>query len=495
MLFNSYQFICFFLPITLLGFFLLCRIGKAQYAIGWLVLASLFYYGYWNPIYLFLLLGSITVNYLIGLALGQYQDRGKSILFGGVLFNLGLLGYFKYANFFIDNLNIVANANLQVAHIVLPLAISFITFQKIAYLVDTYYSKQPIRNLSHYSLFVTFFPQLIAGPIVHHKEVVPQFQRPEMFRLHPEMLADGIVTFLIGLFKKAALADPLALYADPVFTAAANGETLTFFEAWGGLLAYAFQLYFDFSGYSDMAIGLGRMFGIELPLNFNSPYRARSITELWKRWHITLTRFLRNYVYIPLGGNQKGEVRRYVNAFATMFLAGIWHGAGWTFIIWGTLEATFLTINNFWQALQQRFRFKPRGLLYETLCWFLAFNAFVVPLCFFRGENVSGAIIMLKGIFGLNGALLPDQIISFVPWLAFFADPARIVPYLAGGTVLGLVELICFLMLSAIICFGFRNIHQMTRRARLWLLVPTFGLTLQAVFFRGVPSSFLYFQF
>ena len=349
MLFNSYEFIFLFLPIVLLGFHLIGKQGHHRVAIAWLVGASLFFYGWWNPAYLLLMLFSVLFNYSVGVSLSNTSGRkllSKTILTIGVSVNLAILGYFKYANFFVDNLNALSGTNLILNEVILPLAISFFTFQQIAYLVDAYRGKTKEYNFLHYCLFVTFFPQLIAGPIVHHKEMLPQFAKDAVYKLRSKHLAIGITIFALGLFKKVVLADGVSVYATPVFNAAEAGVMLTFFEAWGGALAYTFQLYFDFSGYSDMAIGIARMFGIRLPLNFNSPYKATSIIDFWRRWHITLSRFLRDYLYIPLGGSRKGRVRRYINLMTTMILGGLWHGAGWTFLLWGALHGFYLMINH-----------------------------------------------------------------------------------------------------------------------------------------------------
>ncbi len=311
MLFNSFEFLFLFLPLTLVGFFLSSRIGR-ETGILWLVAASLFFYGWWNPVYLWLIVGSTLGNYLIGARIGaaladSHRRQARFWLVLGVSANLALLGWFKYAHFFLDTINQFSGSEFTLPAIVLPLAISFFTFQQIAYLVDTWRGIQPEHRLSHYLLFVTFFPQLIAGPIVHHKEMLPQFLTTGETATRWSDLAVGLTIFALGLFKKAVLADGIAPYATPVFDAAARGETLTLLQAWGGALAYTLQLYFDFSGYSDMAIGAARMFGIRLPLNFHSPYKATSIVEFWRRWHMTLSRFLRDYLYIPLGVT--GEAR------------------------------------------------------------------------------------------------------------------------------------------------------------------------------------------
>lgn len=333
---------------------------------SWLILSSLFFYGWWNPAYLSLILFSMLFNYAFGTILsnGEKPKIRKYLLWVGVTTNLGFLGYFKYANFFVDQLNWAANSNFHLEKIILPLAISFFTFQQIAFLVDSYRHETKEFNFLQYCLFVTFFPQLIAGPIVHHKEMMPQFASNQVYKVNYKSLAIGLIIFTIGLFKKVILADGVAIYATPIFAEAEAEIAITLFSAWGGALAYTLQLYFDFSGYSDMAIGIAFMFGIKLPINFNSPYKSQSIIEFWRRWHITLSRFLRDYLYITLGGSKKGNVRRYVNLFITMLLGGIWHGAGWTFIIWGMLHGTYLMINHAWRKVRfDILKLKPKSVL------------------------------------------------------------------------------------------------------------------------------------
>jgi alginate O-acetyltransferase complex protein AlgI len=407
MLFNSYSFIFIFLPIVLAGFFLIGSRGHHRIAIAWLVGASLFFYGWWNPAYLGLILGSILFNYAIGVALGGQQQlgTGRWLLAFGVAGNLGLLGYFKYANFFVDNIDLFTGADFHLGKIILPLAISFFTFQQIAYLVDAWKGETREYNFLHYCLFVTFFPQLIAGPIVHHKEMLPQFSKDWIYRLDYEHLAVGVTIFTVGLFKKVVLADGVAGYATPVFSAAETGVDLEFHEAWIGALAYTFQLYFDFSGYSDMAIGLARMFGIRLPLNFNSPYKANNIIEFWRCWHMTLSRFLRDYLYFPLGGNRKGKPRRYINLMITMLLGGLWHGAGWTFIMWGALHGFYLVVNHAWHGLRRLFNIASgeSTVAGRGVARLITFTAVVVAWVFFRAESLDGAVRILSAMSGGNG--------------------------------------------------------------------------------------------
>jgi alginate O-acetyltransferase complex protein AlgI len=402
MLFNSYVFIFAFLPITLLGFFLLGGRGASRLAIGWVTVCSLFFYGWWNPKYLVLIAVLILFNFWMGVLLGHAPKtpRARLLLIFGLAVNLGVLGYYKYTNFLVDSFNSAFGSHVEMAQIVLPLGISFFTFQKIGYLVDAYQGKTKEYNFVDFCLFVCFFPQLIAGPIVHHKEIIPQFEQKKVFKFNAEDFSIGLTIFIFGLYKKVVFADTVAAFASRSFAAAAQGEALGFYQAWGGALAYTVQIYFDFSGYSDMAIGLARMFGILLPLNFNSPYKAVNIIDFWRRWHITLSTFLRDYLYISLGGNRVGEVRRYLNIFVTMLLGGIWHGAGWTFVIWGALHGLYITINHAWQDLR-----KSRGADLSQTTWLgtnvsrvATFLFVVIGWVFFRAENFPAAIAMLKGM-------------------------------------------------------------------------------------------------
>jgi alginate O-acetyltransferase complex protein AlgI len=413
-LFNSYEFILVFLPFVACIFFLLGRKGFYNTAIFWLVCASLFFYGWWEPKYVILILFSITVNFLLGTSLQKNFNVSKSVLkrklllVAGIIFNLSLLGYFKYANFFVSSASQILGEDYHLATIVLPLAISFFTFQQIAFLADAH--KGAIKDLSllHYCLFVTFFPQLIAGPIVHHSYVLPQFARAENFSPKARNLVLGLSIFSLGLMKKVLFADSVAVYATPVFSAAEAGASLTFMNAWLGAVAYTTQIYFDFSGYSDMAIGLSRMFGISLPLNFSSPYKSRNIIEFWRRWHITLSQFLRDYLYYPLGGNRRGPVRRYVNLMVVMTLGGLWHGAGWTFFIWGALHGFYLLVNHGWRAFRGDRR--SDSALAHLASGALTFIAVAVALVPFRSETFGGAARIVQAMagfnnFGLNVAL------------------------------------------------------------------------------------------
>lgn len=427
MLFNSPLFIFVFLPVVIAGFFLIGRRGHHGAAIAWLVLSSLFFYGWWNPVYVVLLLISIVFNYAMGLSIikaGANQDaaRKKLVLAAAVFVNLLLLGYFKYANFFLDTVNNLSGAHIFLGKVVLPLGISFFTFTQIAFLVDSYRGKVKEINFNHYMLFVTYFPHLIAGPILHHKEMMPQFGNKRILDFRMHNFAMGLSVFFIGLFKKVIIADTVAAYVAPVFTAARSGqEVITFFSAWGGALAYTLQLYYDFSGYSDMAIGISLFFGIRLPLNFYSPYKATSIIDFWRRWHMTLSRFLRDYLYIPLGGNRKGKARRYVNLFVTMLLGGLWHGAGWTFVIWGGLHGCYLVVNHAWRSLCGALGAGrvPDSLVGRWTARVVTFTAVIVAWVFFRADNAGAALEIIKGMAGTNGFILPGLMLPILNHLGF----------------------------------------------------------------------------
>lgn len=441
MLFNSVEFIFGYLPITFALFFVLAKVSR-RLAAAWLAAASLFFYGWWDATYLWLLGSSIVANFLLGSAIARAHSesklpRAKAVLIFAVTANLVVLGYYKYANFFMATLNDVGIAQLDFPNVLLPLGISFFTFTQIAFLVDAYYGKAKEYDLVHYTLFVTYFPHLIAGPVLHHKEMMPQFAQSSTYSVRLENIAVGSTIFLIGLFKKTVLADGVAPYATPVFSAAKQGQELDFFEAWGGALAYTLQLYFDFSGYSDMAIGLSRLFGIQLPLNFNSPYKAVSIIDFWRRWHMTLSRFLRDYLYVPLGGNRKGAARRYLNLFVTMLLGGLWHGAGWTFIAWGALHGFYLMVNHAWLALKRRVGLasSPSSMVGRLLARCLTLLAVIVGWVFFRAETFDAALIVLAGMFGINGVSLPASVVNALGAIGGMLVGAGVEARLGGGGV------------------------------------------------------------
>lgn len=414
MIFSSLEYLLVFLPVVLLGYLWLNRHTRA--ALGWLVVCSLFFYGWWEPVYLLLLLGSIVFNYVVAGQLGrEVPNSGRWLLFG-VSLNLLAIGWFKYAGFIALNLDMLFGLQPDWQGIVLPLAISFFTFQQVAFLVDCHRGITRDYHPLDYTLFVCFFPQLIAGPIVHHKDVIPQFEalRGADYRIRD--LQIGVTVILLGLFKKVVIADGLAEIATPIFGQAEAGADLSAPQAWLGAIAYTFQLYFDFSGYSDMAIGAARMFGIRLPENFNSPYKSRSIIDFWRRWHMTLSRFLMEYLYIPLGGNRKGPRRRVINLLLTMLLGGLWHGAGWTFVFWGGLHGLYLVINHSWVSFGGRLRATLTSQLwYGPLMWLLCFVAVVVAWVFFRAESFTGAANMLAAMGGAQGWNDVLQVLADVP--------------------------------------------------------------------------------
>jgi alginate O-acetyltransferase complex protein AlgI len=416
MIFNSYSFIFLFLPTAFFGVFWLGRYSRRLSAL-WAGLASLTFYAVWDAHFVLLLLGSIALNYCAGYWLGlrrvvdaDANRKAKRTLVAAIAANLTLLGYFKYTNFFIDSFNHLLGSHIPALDIILPLGISFFTFTQIAFLVDVYRGIVREVNFIHYLLFVTWFPHLIAGPVLHHKQIMPQFDRSETFRINLDHVAIGLTIFIIGLAKKVLIADNLALYATPIFNAASEGLTLMLFEAWVGALAYTLQLYFDFTGYSDMAIGLSLMFNVRLPLNFDSPYKATNIIDFWRRWHMTLAAFLRDYLYIPFGGNRKGSTRRYVNLMITMLLGGLWHGAGWTFVVWGGLHGLYLMINHGWREVKARRGWKDGGGISKIGAGALTFLAVQVSWVFFRADSFSSAQGMLAGMAGMNGVSLPTSL-------------------------------------------------------------------------------------
>lgn len=438
MLFNSCSFLFAYLPIVFFGFFAIAKLSHRMAAL-WLAAASLFFYGWWNPTFVLLLLASVGFNFSAGYAIGHQRlrqapgARRTTMLAVAVSANLALLGYFKYANFFIGTANQLAGTQWSVAAIVLPLGISFFTFTQIAFLVDVHRGVAREYKLIHYLLFVTYFPHLIAGPVLHHRQMMPQFDRAATYRPNVRNVNIGLTVFTIGLFKKVILADQFALYANPVFDAVASGGVPGFVEAWVGAMAYTLQIYFDFSGYSDMAIGLSLLFNVSLPLNFDSPYQATCIIDFWRRWHMTLSAFLRDYLYVPLGGNRHGSVRRYANLFITMLLGGLWHGANWTFVLWGGLHGVFLMVNHGWRAFSRRLGLPgfPGGKLLARALTFVAVVFAWVP---FRATSLDAAIRMANGMtalpatgtaFSFDG-LLPSLVAHQPALLWGVASPSRI---------------------------------------------------------------------
>lgn len=467
MLFSSPEFLFVFLPVVFLGFVLSHRLASPTAVLYWLIASSLFFYGWWNPRYLVLIGILIVANYALSRAIANAAAPAgrKAWLIAGLTLNLGTLIYYKYSGFLLQNVAALTGARLTIDRIVLPLGISFFTFQKIAFLVDTYRGRVPRIGFSEYGLFVLFFPQLIAGPIVHHAEVVPQFRSLQGRSINWDNVAIGLTVFFIGLFKKVVLADSLSAYVvAPVFSKLAAGAAPLFLEAWAGALGYTLQLYFDFSGYSDMAIGSALLFGIRLPQNFHSPYKAASIIDFWRRWHMTLSRFLRDYVYIALGGNRFGTARRHLNLFATMLVGGIWHGAGWTFVIWGALHGSYLTINHGWRALVERLKMdfsSVPAVLRRTAAASLTFLAVVIGWVYFKSDSMAAAARMLRAMTGVDGIDLP-MAFSHLPLLeSALGHTVRFVPGTAAyGQVRGSLALLSIAALL-VWCWVLPNAQQM----------------------------------
>ncbi len=497
MLFNSPAFLLVFLPLTLVGFFIIALRNHRAAAL-WLGLASLAFYSVWNPPFVLLLLGSVAFNYAMGYAIGKAcsdPKRRMLLLTLAVTTDLALLAVFKYTDFFISTYDQLTGALAPLIHIVLPLGISFFTFTQIAFLVDVSRGIASEYSPIHYLLFVTYFPHLIAGPVLHHKQMMPQFAAPATYRFNPAAFTQGSAIFLVGLAKKILLADSLSGFVSPLFGAVDNGVTVTFFEAWGAALAYTFQLYFDFSGYSDMAIGLSLLFGVRLPLNFASPYKSRNIIEFWRRWHMTLSQFLRDYLYFPLGGNRLGTFRRYINLMLTMVLGGLWHGASWTFVVWGALHGAYLAANHAWHTLWPPSpNAAPASI--STICTAtLTFLAVVAGWVLFRAHTLHGAGVIFSGMLGQNGFELPAQVASMIPGLGRHVRIVGQMPLFGGGTIMGIFEQMALIGIAALLCFAFPNTQEMSNRLKLISISLTVGFVIQGIFFGHAPSPFLYFQF
>jgi alginate O-acetyltransferase complex protein AlgI len=486
MLFNSPEFVLGFLPVALVGFFLAGRVGGTHWALRWLVAASLFFYGWLNPKFVLLLAGSILANYgcgqqILSLTRSGRERPARRWLIGGVVANLALLGWFKYANFMIQGVLQLHTPELE---IFLPLAISFFTFQQIMFLTESRSGGRVDAGLLPYAAFVAFFPHLIAGPIVKPREIMPQLLAADLAVPRATHLAEGMTIFLLGLAKKVVLADTFAHYSDVGFAAAAQGAPLSFVEAWYAAASYALQIYFDFSGYSDMAIGLARMLNVRFPLNFASPYKATNIAEFWRCWHITLSRFLRDHVYIPLGGNRHGEVRRNTNVMTTMLLGGLWHGAAWNFVLWGGLHGLCLVVHAWFPWRLPAVAGRALTLLAVVVAW--------VP---FRASGLNATIVMLRGMAGYNGIALPQMIVHAFPPLAAIATPVPLLPYLGDGRTLSFPEVSACLLLGWTIVLALPTVHELSQRTRGWALTSGFALTMQALFFAPHVTPFLYFQF
>ncbi|MEN9229283.1 MAG: MBOAT family protein [Thermostichus sp. DG02_5_bins_236] len=492
MLFSSFTFIFLFLPLCLGVYFWIGRFGSATLSKGWLLLSSLFFYGYWNITFVPLIFISVGINYQLGKCLRKRKLEkrpSKIFLCLGLSFNIGLIAYYKYADFLLSCLPSLSFSTwlsrlLDVDNVVLPLAISFYTFQQIAYLVDVYRGERASYSFLDYSLFVLFFPQLIAGPIIHHQEVIPQFNRLRNLLFSQKNFALGCVAFFIGLSKKVIVSDNISGWVTLPFSHAMD---LSFIEAWTAALSYTHQLYFDFSGYCDMALGLGLMLNIKLPINFSSPYKSVSIVEFWRRWHITLSNFLRDYLYIPLGGNRLGETRRVINLMITMLLGGFWHGAGWTYIAWGGFHGVCLSINHISGKLEFRFP--------KVISWVVTFLAVTIGWVIFRAQSLRDAGHILWVMAGMEGILLPGKYRGSLGPLEKIGVRFSNFPsldYFPGG----LESLVVLTVLTLWVVF-LPNTQQLVQRFRpeWWWGLFLSCLSVLSLLSMSRVTEFLYFQF
>jgi len=483
MLFNSYQFIFIFLPVVLIGYFGLSKFGKFNLSKVWLLALSLIFYSYWNINYLGLIVASIVVNHFICSALqkDKAQSTRKYLFIAGFVFNLGLLGFFKYADFFLYNVNFIFSTDLQYLRFLLPLGISFFTLQQVAYLVDVYEKVAKGKSFIDYALFVSFFPQLIAGPIVHYSEMMPQFESVKNKLFNPSNFSLGLYIFIVGLFKKVIFADTFSEWANVGFAPDAD---LHLFHAWGSSLSYTFQLYFDFSGYSDMAIGLGHMMNIKLPENFNSPLKARNIVDFWSRWHITLTNFITTYVFTPLVRLMPKMSFGFMmlSSFLAMTIAGIWHGAGWTFVIYGMWHGAGIVTTHWWK--------KRKIKMPYWASWLITFNFINISFIMFRATEVSHAISMYNGMLGLNGVSFPKGILSLDKIKSMGMEVSH---YMTNDENLNLG----LILLAIFICLKAKNSMQIMKEFE-----PTPKLAFKAasmfvlcIFGLNKLSEFIYFNF
>lgn len=488
MLFNSYIFVLLFLPVTVAGYYAINHFRQYRAANIFLIGMSLWFYGYFNPSYLLIICGSIVVNYLVSRGMerwSQHPRMKRSILILGICVNIAVIFYFKYFDFFLENVNSVFQSSFELRNIVLPLGISFFTFQQISYLVDTYRGEAlKDYTFDEYALFVTFFPQLIAGPIVLHSEMSPQFRNPENRRINPENFAKGLYIFALGLFKKVIIADTFAVAVNLGFDTI---KTLSSLEAVIISVSYTFQIFFDFSGYCDIAIGIGYIFNIELPQNFNSPYKANSIPDFWSRWHMSLTRFLRTYIYIPLGGNRNGKLRTYLNIMVVFLVSGIWHGANWTFVLWGVLHGLLNCLTRLFQKDWDRLDMPTQRFVTFSLVnglWIL-----------FRADNIRSASLFVKRMFLMaDFSVRPEIYKAFVlQELQLLAKKLPVLRYLVSH-IRGF-HMWFFLLAAFFIVFNFHNSKEIQFRPTITRsLVTTLFFVWSVMSFAGI-STFIYFNF
>ncbi|WP_369901621.1 MBOAT family protein [Bacillus manliponensis] len=494
MLFNSYEFIFMFLPIAVIGYFLLQKVHQNAAKI-FLIGMSLYFYAYFETMYLLLIGVSLLTNAFIGkqIITRTKKSTRKTLLVIGIIFNVSLLGYFKYADFFLENVNSVFGTNIPLLNLLLPLGISFITFQKIGFLVDCYKHELTKFNFFDFCLFVTFFPQLIAGPIVHHSNVLPQFEDETKRRMNIENITKGLYIFGIGLTKKVVIADTLAQWADFGYS---NVSTLSTTDAWLTSLAYTLQLYFDFSGYCDMAIGAALLFNIKLPINFFSPYKSLNIQEFWRRWHMTLGRFFTQYVYIPLGGSRKGQVHTYINLFIIFLISGIWHGAGWTFVIWGVLHGFAIVIHRLFKNLG--------GKMPKILGWMLTMLFVHITWVFFRATTVEDAITMLNRMFNINYLNISNTIEQLRPVTLqgfpivdnFTYSIINLLPFQITGDSFTFHTILYVFIGMVIVLFTKNSIEKLESfRPKPILALALACMYITSFMYLNRVSSFLYFNF
>lgn len=486
MLFNSYSFILLFLPVCLLLAAVLRKRGNLQLYLYFLIAASLLFYALHDIGFMAMMVASICLNYFWGGAIKNTDTKKKLVLAGGIAANLLFLFYFKYSGFLVSTVNLWTGSDF-VSNVLLPAGISFYTFHQIIYLVDTYRGQIVPHTLSGYILYICFFPQLVAGPIVHQKDFFSQLNDRKNVPGDMQGVALGLTLFSIGLFKKVVIADNIdAMFVAPIFNHSLDGA-ITFWEGWVGAVGYAFRIYYDFSGYSDMAIGLARCFGIEFPVNFNSPYKAKSLQEFWKRWHITLSNFLRDYLYIPLGGNRAGEIRQYTNVILTMFLAGLWHGAGWGFMIWGFMHGAGIAINH-WVRRHVTFYQRWPDKIQIVLAWICTFTFICVAWVAFRAETLHSLGNMWAGMADITQILTIDSALYKIwhaPLLLLLLAHCLLVP--------NTYQLIASYM-SPERLQGIQSISWSWRPSVVWAV--TAGVLFYCGFLMlGHVNSFIYFQF
>ena len=483
MLFNSYIFILLFLPVTLIGYYAVNRWShKAGEA--WLLVMSLWFYGYFNPWYLLLIGGSILCNYMFsGLLNRRGTSGGKGLLAFAVACNVLLIFYFKYYDFFIENINALFHANHALKHILLPLGISFFTLQQISFVIDSYYGRTADYGFLEYALFVSFFPQLVAGPIVLHDELIPQFRDAGKKQVQAENLSAGIMQFTLGLAKKMLIADRLGTAVDTAFADIAGASSAELVLA---VFAYTFQIYFDFSGYSDMAVGLGKMFNLTLPMNFDSPYKSLSVAEFWKRWHMTLNRFFTRYLYIPLGGSEGTLTRTLLNTMIVFAVSGVWHGANHTFVLWGILHGIAVCVNRMTEASWSRL---PRAIRLVTTFLFVSF-----AWGLFRAESLSQYAEICGRILSFSGGGSGDAVLAAfrIPCFRMLLSVLQ-VPYTDHGVYL-LSALVLFAFVS-LICLCTENNYRRSYTCNNKTFAWTFLLLLFCIISLGKVSVFLYFNF